>query len=316
MKKNDRPIILIVDDAPTNVEILAEALRGKYHIKVAGDSETALSIAHTEPYPDLILLDIMMPDMDGFEVCKRLKRDPQTKHIPIIFVTAKSEEQDEEYGLKLGAVDYITKPFSIAITKARIHNHMRLKKQADLLESQSLIDPLTQIPNRRQLNEKLELEWKRAAREKTELSVLMIDVDHFKEYNDYYGHGTGDICLEAIATALSGGIARPSDMVARFGGEEFVVILPETDLQAAQQLAEKLRENVVALSLRHRPSPIEAYVTVSIGGATTLACPHKNGVKMLLDAADKMLYQAKQTGRNRVICQQLDVVTLLESVEK
>lgn len=292
--------ILIVDDVPTNVQILADALRADYRIKVANNGLSALEIAQREPRPDLILLDVMMPEMDGLEVCRRLKQMPQTKNIPVIFVTAKSEESDEEYGLNLGAVDYITKPFSIAITKARIRNHLQLKHQADLLESLSLVDPLTNIPNRRRLDEAFDAEWKRAARENTSIALLMVDIDHFKAYNDHYGHGAGDICLQSVAAALADGVSRPGDLVARFGGEEFVVILPETDLEASRLIGERLLSQVANLQLKHEYSGVEPFVTISIGCAAMVPKDEIETPARLLEAADKMLYQAKDSGRNCV----------------
>jgi diguanylate cyclase (GGDEF)-like protein len=293
------PMVLIVDDVPTNIQILAHALSSAYRIKVASTGKDALKIAQRER-PDLILLDIMMPGMDGFEVCRRLKSDAHTHKIPVIFVTAKNADADEEQGLNLGAVDYITKPFSIPIAKARIRNHIRLKQQADLLESLSLLDALTGIPNRRRFDEALASELKRAARDGTTLSLLMIDIDHFKQYNDYYGHGAGDVCLQTVATELSRGVVRPSDVVARYGGEEFVIILPETDLVSAMQIAERLRQRIEALALPHAYSESASIVTISIGVAAQAEFTDNNLAQPLNDAADKALYLAKESGRNRV----------------
>lgn len=292
--------ILIVDDVPTNVQILADALRKDYRIKVASNGLAALEIARRTPHPDLILMDVMMPEMDGLEACRQLKQHPGTKNIPVIFVTAKADESDEEYGLNLGAVDYITKPFSIAITRARIRNHLQLKRQADLLESLSFIDPLTGIPNRRRLDEALDAEWRRATRDKTPLALLMIDIDHFKQYNDHYGHGVGDACLVSVAGALADGVARAGDLIARFGGEEFVAILPETDQEAALMIGERLRKQVADMKLEHAHSGVAPYVTVSIGCAALVPDEDNSGPSNLLEAADRQLYKAKQAGRNRV----------------
>lgn len=298
--KRDKPIILIVDDVPTNIKILAEALCHDYQIKVDSDGGEALATAHRAPQPDLILLDIMMPDMDGYEVLRRLKNDPATSKIPVIFVTAKSAENDEAYGLNLGAVDYIAKPFSIPITKARIRNHIALKQQADMLEALSLIDPLTHIPNRRSLDANLETEWKRAVREHQPLSLLMVDIDHFKHYNDNYGHGAGDDCLRRVAAALLEGIFRPGDSVARYGGEEFVILLPQTARQPAGQVAEQLRRGILNLNLPHAYSSVDSRVSISIGCATSGADTDITSPTELLQKADEMLYQAKAAGRNRV----------------
>ncbi len=294
-----QPMILIVDDVPTNVQILAEALSSAYRIKVASNGVDALKIAQRER-PDLILLDVMMPGMDGFEVCRHLKDDAQTQNIPVIFVTAKNANSDEEQGLNLGAVDYITKPFVIPITKVRIRNHIRLKQQADLLESLALLDALTGIPNRRRFDEALAAELKRAIRDATPLSLLMIDIDHFKQFNDYYGHGAGDVCLQMVAVELSKGVVRPSDLVARYGGEEFVVILPETDQLSALQIAERLRLRIEKLGLPHACSEIESVVTISVGIATQAKIPENFLPQILSETADKALYVAKENGRNRV----------------
>lgn len=294
-----QPMILIVDDVPTNVQILAEALSSIYRIKVASNGMDALKIAQREQ-PDLILLDVMMPEMDGFEACQHLKTDAHTCKIPVIFVTAKDAASDEELGLNLGAVDYITKPFVIPIVKARIRNHIRLKQQADLLESLSLLDALTDIPNRRRFDEALAAEWKRAIRDATPLSLLMIDIDHFKQYNDYYGHGAGDVCLQMVAAELSKSVVRPSDLVARYGGEEFVVILPETSQESALQIAERLRERIEKMSLPHAYSEVESVVTISVGVATQANISENSLPQILGDAADKALYMAKEGGRNRV----------------
>ncbi len=290
----------MVDDAPVNVKVLTAALRQDYIIKVAVNGLDALASAKSEPYPDLILLDVMMPEMDGYEVLRLLKENPATSRIPVIFVTAKASAIDEEAGLNLGAIDYITKPISIPVTRARVRNHVALKLQADLLEELSLIDPLTQIPNRRQMDENLENEWKKALRSGKPLSILMIDIDYFKGYNDHYGHGAGDECLCRVAEALSNGVSRSGDMVARYGGEEFAVILPETDLQSALLIAERLRQLVLGLNLPHAASRLEMRVTVSIGCATMDSATGITKAAELLQKADSMLYQAKKMGRNQV----------------
>jgi len=299
-KIRNKPIILVVDDAPVNVKILTAALRQDYIIKVAVNGLDALASAKSEPYPDLILLDVMMPEMDGYEVLRLLKENPATSRIPVIFVTAKASAIDEEAGLNLGAIDYITKPISIPVTRARVRNHVASKLQADLLEELSLIDPLTQIPNRRRMDENLESEWKKALRGGRPLSILMIDIDYFKGYNDHYGHGAGDECLCRVAGVLSDGVSRSGDMVARYGGEEFAVILPETDLQSALLIAERLRQLVLGLNLPHAASRLGTRVTVSIGCATMDTATSITRAADLLQKADSMLYQAKKLGRNRV----------------
>lgn len=294
-----QPMILIVDDVPTNVQILAQALTSHYRIKVASNGIDALKIAQREQ-PDLILLDIMMPGMNGFEVCRRLKEDTKTHKIAVIFVTARNAESDEELGLNLGAVDYITKPFVIPIVKARIQNHIRLKLQADMLESLSLIDALTHIPNRRRYDEALLTEWNRAKRNETPFSLIMIDIDHFKQYNDHYGHGAGDICLQRVANELSKNLVRQGDMIARYGGEEFAVILPDTLKKDAEQIAERLREHVENMGIIHACSKTGSVITISAGVATQTRIREYLSPQLLNEAADKALYMAKKSGRNRV----------------
>lgn len=241
--------VLIVDDVPVNIQVLAEALREEYRVRIAANGPNALAIAASDDPPDVILLDVMMPEMDGYEVCRRLKNDPETKDIPVIFVTAKSSSEDEVLGLNIGAVDYITKPFSIPVVKARVRTQVQLKVRTELLERLAMVDGLTGIANRRSFDQNLEHEWKRATRNALPISVVMIDIDHFKNYNDNYGHGAGDVCLQQVAGALRSVIQRPADLVARYGGEEFAALLPETDVQGAEMIASAMREAVSSLKL-------------------------------------------------------------------
>lgn len=299
MNRATQASILIVDDIPTNIQVLAEALRQQHRVKVATNGRDALAIAHAEPLPDMILLDVMMPEMDGFEVCRQLKADPATRHIPVIFVTAKDDVADEEHGLMLGAVDYIAKPFHLPVVRARVRNHLALKLKADLLESLANIDSLTDIPNRRSLDEKLEAEWRRCQRSGQPLSLIMLDIDHFKAFNDHYGHGAGDICLVTVATTLARNLSRPGDMMARYGGEEFAVVLPETDLAGASQMAERMREALAIQRMPQAPDTGNGMVTLSAGVASGVP-DEASSIASLLEAADRKLYEAKRQGRNRV----------------
>lgn len=299
-KPTEQPSILIVDDAPANIQILANALKDHYHIRVANNGLRALDVAQTT-LPDLILLDVMMPELDGYEVCRRLKDDPRTNTIPVIFVTARGEIEDEMRGLDLGAVDYITKPFNLAILHARVRTHIDLKLKSDLLERLALLDGLTCIPNRRRFDQQAEQEWRRACREGTSLALAIIDVDEFKRYNDHYGHGAGDECLRAIAQALTNAVARAGDLVARYGGEEFVLLLPDTDSEGACCIAERCRRAVLALALPHATSSVGAVVSISIGVASTR--PPALEIAPLRDMADRALYRAKAGGRNRVVAE-------------
>lgn len=294
--ENKRPSILIVDDQPANIKILANQLKDDYRIQVANSGPRALKIAAGDSPPDLILLDIMMPDIDGYEVCRRLKEDPQTGHLPVIFLSALSDAEDEEKGLNLGAVDYIAKPFNPAIVKARIRNHMNLKMKTDLLEDMSHIDGLTQIANRRFFDSTLKREVNRLSRSGKPLGLIMLDIDFFKAFNDNYGHGKGDECLIKVAAALQAVIKRPGDLLARYGGEEFVVLLPETSSDGVQQVAETLRQAIEELRYPHEHSPIASYLTISLGGVS--AFTRDLSEAELLKQADQALYQAKEAGRH------------------
>ena len=297
---DDRKTLLIVDDVPANVKMLANYLKDEYIIQVAGKGEKALAIAQGGHPPDLILLDIMMPDMDGYAVCRELKNNPATQQIPVIFVSALTEAVEEEQGLNLGAVDYITKPFHLPIVRARIRNQMSLKSKTDMLEEMSNIDGLTQIANRRYFDLMLLKEGNRLARNGLPMSVLMIDIDYFKAYNDNYGHGRGDDCLVRVASAMNKAINRPGDLLARYGGEEFVVILPETDAVRVLAVAQRLCDAVRQLQIPHEYSPVADHVSVSVGGAGRVLNDVSEAV-MLLEQADQALYEAKRRGRNRAV---------------
>lgn len=296
-----RSTVLIVDDQPANIRILGEALKNDYQIKMATSGEKAIQIAASEESPDLILLDIIMPGIDGYEVCKQLKNNYKTEKIPIIFITAKDQEEDETKGLDYGAVDYITKPFSLPIVKARVKTHLELKKHRDILEDLSTLDGLTGIPNRRKFDAYLKTEWKRAVRESYPLSLIMIDIDHFKLFNDNYGHGPGDECLKKVAKELSITAKRPADFVARYGGEEFSSILPNTSIEQATEFAELLRHNIEKLYIPHDFSPSGNRITISLGSATTIPTVKKS-YDLLITSADNALYKAKSDGRNKAEC--------------
>jgi len=301
---DNRERILIVDDERFNLTTLHELLKDEFRIMVAKHAEQGLKAA-LSGRPNLILLDINMPEMNGYEVCKRLKADPLTADIPIIFITALSEAADETRGLELGAADYITKPFNLSVVKARVNTQLHLKRQSDMLASLAFKDGLTSINNRRSYDDRLQIEWTRGQRALEPLSLMMIDVDHFKLYNDTYGHALGDECLKQIAQTLQQCTSRATDFVARYGGEEFVILLPNTNLEGGLQLAELIRQAVHQRNIEHRSSPVADCVTLSIGLVT-----RKPGLEMEMsqfkEAADKMLYQAKHDGRDRVVGELLD----------
>ena len=290
--------LLIVDDEKHNRTLLTELLQDDYQIILAKNGVQALKKAR-ERSPDLILLDVLMPEMDGLAVIRALKAGDATRHIPVIFVSALDSILDEERGLELGAVDYITKPFHPPIVRVRVRNHLQSVHQRRLLEQLAMIDSLTEIPNRRRYAEVYKLEWRRCLRNSKALSLIIVDVDHFKIYNDTYGHAAGDLVLKRVAKAIQSALKRPADFVARYGGEEFAVVLPEIDAGFAQQVAEAIRAAVQALAIAFPESATSPWVTVSLGGASWL--PRHNEVDTeLFGRADQCLYDAKRSGRNQV----------------
>lgn len=295
--KKEKPTVLIVDDMTTNLLILSDLLKDEYQIKIAKNGQKALDIVHSSDEVDIILLDIMMPDIDGYEVCRQLKSNPKTKNIPIIFVTAKDNDADEEYGLNLGAIDYITKPFNKAIVKLRIKNHLELKLKSDLLEELSMYDGLTHIPNRRFFDEVFQSTYKEVKRENKSLAVLMIDIDFFKLYNDNYGHGKGDEALKKVAQALQITLKRPTDLVARYGGEEFVILLKDISEENVKKIALNLLQSIRELQISHEYSKVEQIITISIGVAYKTASSLINKIELLI-CADEALYDVKRTSRN------------------
>ena len=291
--------ILIVDDERLNRKVLTELLSAKYHIIVSKSGDQAMERIQKNPDIDLVLLDVMMPEMNGYEVIKHLKDKDKTKDIPVIFITALDSNEDEEKGLHLGAADYITKPFNPAIVRLRVENHLRFVRQRKILEKLAGLDGLTEIPNRRSFDDALIKEWNRLSRNGLPLSLAMVDVDYFKLFNDNYGHAQGDQVLKSVANLLNWGMRRTTDLAARYGGEEFVLLFPETSSDDAQQRVEKIRESIEALKIYHEYSTAAPFVTVSIGGAT--AVNRQILPATLIETADAMLYKAKKSGRNSVI---------------
>ncbi len=298
MSEQRKPSVLIVEDDPTIQALLGAVLAGDWDVQTAGTGEQGLQAA-AERIPDIIILDIGLPDIDGREVCRRLKVNPRLEPIPVIFLTARTSGEDEIDGLEAGGIDYITKPINPAVLKARVRNHLELKQNRDELIKLARTDGLTGLYNRRSFDDVLQREWRRLARTGEPLAVIMMDVDHFKLYNDTYGHGGGDACLQSVAHATEGALQRPADIVARYGGEEFVALLPETKLGGAIAVAEGIRSAVTALNIPHASSKTAAHVTVSLGVACTV--PHLDtDPATLLEIADQQLYAAKTDGRNRV----------------
>ena len=292
-----KPTILVVDDMTTTLLLLHDLLKDTYEVKIAKSGTKALEILDAPNDIDLILLDVEMPDINGYEVCKILKNNEQTKNIPVIFVTARNSEEDEEYGLNLGAIDYITKPFNKAIVKLRIKNYLDLKIKNDMLEKLSMYDGLTNIRNRRYFDETFEKTFSEIKRDKKSLAVLMIDIDFFKPYNDNYGHGQGDETLRKVAKALEKTIKRASDFVARYGGEEFVILLKDINKDGVEAVANNLLNAIRELKITHEFSKIENYVTVSIGVSYYNSSSDITKLELLLKA-DETLYNVKNSGRN------------------
>jgi diguanylate cyclase (GGDEF)-like protein len=292
-----RPRLLVVDDQPANIQVLYQILSSDYQVFMATSGAQALALCAARQ-PDLVLLDLIMPDIDGYQVCQKLKEDAATRDIPVIFITAQTDESAEEMGFDLGAVDFISKPINPRIVKARVRTHLMLKAQSDLLRSWAYLDGLTGVHNRRFFDERVNSEMGRAIRNQTPLSLVMLDVDFFKRFNDHYGHQAGDDCLRRVASTLKNSLMRAGDHVARYGGEEFVCLLPDTDFAGAMRLAEAIRHEINGLQIEHAESSVAPYVTVSLGVGCKPAHIHGSAMS-LISLADTQLYKAKEHGRHR-----------------
>ena len=301
MTDDQRPkqaTILVIDDDRIALDLIMLTFNATATVLTALNSENGLEIAVNEQ-PDLILLDTLIQDVDGHEICSQLKSMPETENIPIIILSNSNQIEDELAALDKGAIDFITKPVEAPILKARVANHLFQKRDRDQLKLMSSIDALTEVANRRRFDEYLHLEWRRAIRSKYPISLLMIDIDYFKSYNDTYGHQKGDECLKAVASEIKQHLRRPSDMVARYGGEEFSVILPETPSYSASSLAKRIWSGVGSLNIEHTGSARVGHLTISIGAATTI--PDENqSISQFIEISDKNLYKSKSEGRNRI----------------
>ncbi len=309
--------VLLIEDTMTSATVVSHQL-SKLGLETehARDGETGLTMFKASR-PDLILLDVIMPGLNGFEVARRIRQlERDGEWTPIIFLTARTSDEDLEQGIDAGGDDYLVKPVSEVVLAAKVRAMQRLAQMRYSLvvltrrlddanrelTRLTSVDGLTGISNRRCFDDAIQREWQRTKRNRLPLSVLMADVDAFKQYNDSYGHQAGDECLKAIAQHLNSQLKRPGDLVARFGGEEFVVILPETNSIGAGRVAEAMRRGVLSLELPHAVSPVGQYVTISLGTATAYPSPDDDAgsVADLLARADKALYEAKRGGRNRV----------------
>lgn len=299
------PLVLVVDDQPSNIQTLYAIFQDRYEVCMAVNGADALAFCARRT-PDLILLDVVMPGIGGYALCETLKRDPRSCDIPIIFVTGNSDPLDEVQGFDVGGADFITKPFHATVVRARVQTQLTLKRQSDLLRLMALVDGLTGVANRRQFDQVLGAEWSRCGRSGQPLSLLMIDVDHFKRFNDHYGHQEGDVCLRAVAGAIKAAMRRPHDLAARYGGEEFACILPDTGREGAAVKAVEIEQAVRQLALPHIDAP-QGIVTVSIGVASMLQQGTAETAASLVLTADTQLYRAKHEGRGRV-CSVLDLI--------
>ncbi|MDR3000750.1 MAG: diguanylate cyclase [Fibromonadaceae bacterium] len=290
--------VLIVDDEGSNIMALTHILGSEYVIYAASNGTQAIK-AVGKHLPDVILLDIIMPDMDGYDVISELKISDVTRNIPVIFITGLSNVGDEEKGLALGAADYIAKPFSPAIVKLRVKNQIKMLEQFRVIERLGLTDQLTGLPNRRSFDNQLNQEWGRALREQSYLSILVIDADSFKNYNDSFGHQQGDVALKSIAQAISQTLKRSTDFVARWGGEEFIVLLPSAKSEDAFNIAERIRQSVEDMVIPCPEGMGASKITISLG-LNSPECIRDTTIHKFIAGADAALYEAKAQGRNRV----------------
>ena len=330
MIENKNINILIVDDRKENLLVMESVLEPlNLNIITANSGNEGLGHLFDKQFA-VVLIDVQMPEMDGFEMAEIMRSSERTRHIPIIFVTAISKEQEYVFkGYDSGAVDYLFKPIrepKVIMSKVkifidiykqkqmileqatRLENKIKeleetkheLEKANAILEQLSYYDKLTGIANRHSLENHFNMMLKKAVRNGEELSALMVDIDCFKEFNDNYGHVEGDICLRKIANEIKHTLKRPLDFVARYGGEEFIVLLPETNLKGALNVAEDIKERIVDMKIAHKYSKAAEIVTVSIG-AVALAPSKGDSIDGIVNVADKALYEAKSKGRNRVV---------------
>ena len=296
--------VLVADDDAINRKVLGELLKPEYTVIMAKSGAQALEKAARHA-PDLILLDVVMPDMDGYEVLRRLRADAATAHMSVIFISGLDRPEDEANGLNMGASDYIAKPFNPTVVTARVALHLQVVRQRRMLERLANIDGLTELANRRRFDELFGAEWRRARDSARPLSLALLDIDCFKQYNDQYGHPAGDRVLRSVSRTVASFMRRPVDLAARYGGEELVMLMPDTHAQQAQHLVNGMCRAIEQLSIAHSASSVAPVLTVSVGGAT-LQAGSKESAGELLEAVDSLLYRAKHAGRNRVAWRDAD----------
>lgn len=293
-----RPRILVADDQVANVHLIHDLFGDMYDIFMATDGEQA--VAHSRAVmPDLILMDVEMPVMDGHEACRLLKAENLTRGIPIIFLATEDDEEIEAMAFELGAVDFLTKPLRKSVVRARVSSHLESKLQTDLLNSIALVDGMTGVANRMRFYEELQRDWLLCARNQQPMSLLMIQVDDFQHYSNHYGRQQGEDCLRQVAEIIYQTLKRPYDLAARYSGEVFACLLPDTDTDGARLLGRKICDEVRAYGIEHTLSHGENVVSVSIGSATTFPS-HNEPAQVLLKASERQLYESRRHGRDRV----------------
>lgn len=293
-----RPRLLIVDDQPVNIRALHQVFSEDCDVFMATNGADALAFCAATP-PDLVLLDVIMPGLSGLDVCRQLKADHLTADIPVIFVTGLDDPKEENACWDAGAVDFITKPINAQTTRHRVRAHLMLKRQADVLRRLAWIDGLTGIANKRQFDQRIREELSRCQRGSFPLTIIAIDIDHFKAYNDAYGHLQGDDCLRKVARAIHASMLRSADLVARTGGEEFTCILPQLDSQGARTIVTRIEGSLHELGLAHKHG-IDGKVTLSMGVISSV--PHlETSPESIMEKADRALYEAKNRGRSQAV---------------
>jgi diguanylate cyclase (GGDEF)-like protein len=309
-------ILLVEDSATLRFAMRNYIIEAGHTPLIAQTGEEALQLLENTTV-DMIIMDVEMPGLNGFETTRLIREWLGGHWLPIIFVTGRNEDESYHEGIESGGDDYLIKPVSAMILKAKIRALERITEMRDQLnhlnaelEALSQLDSLTQLYNRRTFNEMATQQWLLATRNQTSVSILMIDVDHFKLYNDHYGHPAGDLCLKKIAQVIGQCLRRPFDLLGRYGGEEFIVLLPDTDSAGALGVAQTINRELEAVAIRHEVSPTHHTVTVSIGGVTSTRT-NNNTLEDLIKHADRALYKAKLSGRNRAL---LDDIAIHKTV--
>lgn len=296
MEKREK--ILVIDDSSVQADMLRSILEGDYDVTVVHTAEAGLHHARVGNF-SLVLLDVIMPGMDGFDLLRKMQEEVVTEHVPVILITSLRDAEYEERGLVLGAVDYITKPYHPPIVRARVNTHVKLYRYRTQVEQQSMVDPMTGVPNRRSYDLNCYNKWQEAVRFQQPISLCMFDIDKFKVYNDTFGHPAGDRAITAVAKAASSHFKRSTDLFARYGGEEFVAVFMGAAGETAYEFMKSVRQSVEDLHIPHNPE-VGPWLTISAGGVTVQPKEVDN-YDTCLKMADTMLYDAKRFGRNMVV---------------